>query len=126
MKLGISPAKTPRPQRSENNNKQFFQDNLSSLRNLACLAPWRESSLLIASFMSNSKCLHLRGTTLVSWNQSSFKKMQPMAAAEVVLKSPLIPLFSKGELLNCGFNPSLEKRGRGDFDPTLRKLFNEF
>ena len=63
---------------------------------------------------------------LVSWNQSSFKKMQPMAAAEVALKSPLIPLFSKGELLNCGFNPSLEKRGRGDFDPTLRKLFNEF
>jgi len=52
-----------------------------------------------------------------------------MEAAEVALKSPLIPLFSKGELLNCGFNPSLEKlekRGRGDFDPTLRKLFNEF
>jgi hypothetical protein len=46
-----------------------------------------------------------------------------MAAAEVVLKSPLIPLFSKGELLNCGFNPSLEKRGRGDFDPTLLKSF---
>ena len=57
---------------------------------------------------------------------NSFKKMQPMAAAEVALKSPLIPLSSKGELLNCGFNPSLEKRGRGDFDPTLRKLFNEF
>src|SRR5215471_15684276 len=52
VKLGISPAKTPRPQRSENNNKQFFQDNLSFLRNLACFAPWRESSLLIASFMS--------------------------------------------------------------------------
>src|SRR5262249_48321348 len=32
--------------------------------NLACFAPWRESSLLIASFMSNSKCLHLRGATL--------------------------------------------------------------
>src|SRR5215831_7174725 len=66
LKLGISPAKTPRPQRSENNNKQFFQDNLSSLRNLTCFAPWRESSLLIASFMSNSKCLHLRGTTLAA------------------------------------------------------------
>src|SRR5262245_55487030 len=63
LKLGISPAKTPRPQRSENNSKQFFQDNLSSLRNLAYFAPWRESSLLIASFMSNNKCLHLRGTT---------------------------------------------------------------
>jgi hypothetical protein len=25
---GISPAKTPRPQRSENNNKQFVRDNL--------------------------------------------------------------------------------------------------
>src|SRR5262245_66125357 len=33
VKLGISPAKTPRPQRSENNNKQFFQDKLSFLRN---------------------------------------------------------------------------------------------
>src|SRR5215467_4533264 len=64
VKLGISPAKTPRPQRSENNNKQFFQDNLSFLRNLACFAPWRESSLLIASFMSNNECLHLRGTIL--------------------------------------------------------------
>src|SRR5262249_38915059 len=50
---------------------------------------------------------------LVSWNQSSFKKMQPMAAAEIALKSPLIPLFSKGELLNCGFNP-LWKRGEGE------------
>src|SRR5262249_49961383 len=66
LKLGISPAKKPRPQRSENNSKQFFQDNLSSLRNLAYFAPWRESSLLIASFMSNNKCLHLRGTTLVT------------------------------------------------------------
>src|SRR5215471_19009681 len=54
---------------------------------------------------------------LVSWNQSSFKKMQPMAAAEVALKSPLIPLFSKGELLNCGFNPSFSnfgKEGKGE------------
>src|SRR5262245_52146812 len=71
---------------------------------------------------------------LVSWNQSSFKKMQPMAAAGVALKSPLIPLSSKGELPNSAFNPSLAKhalsavegRRRGDFDPTLRKLFNEF
>src|SRR5262245_34274968 len=42
----------------------FFKIILSFLRNLACFAPWRESSLLIASFMSDSKCLHLRGTTL--------------------------------------------------------------
>src|SRR5262245_49553556 len=44
----------------------FFKLILSFLRNLACFAPWRESSLLIASFMSNSKCLHLRGTTLAT------------------------------------------------------------
>jgi hypothetical protein len=25
LKLGMSPAKTPRPQRSKNNNKQFFK-----------------------------------------------------------------------------------------------------
>src|SRR5262245_14193913 len=43
----------------------FFKIILSFLRNLACFAPWRESSLLIASFMSNSKCLHLTGITLV-------------------------------------------------------------
>ena len=36
--------------------------------NLACFAPWRESSPLIEispHVMSNNKCLHLRGTTLV-------------------------------------------------------------
>jgi hypothetical protein len=36
--------------------------------NLACFAPWRESSPLIEispDVMSNNKCLHLRGTTLV-------------------------------------------------------------
>src|SRR5215831_2239166 len=35
-------------------------------------------------------------------------------------------LCQRGSFL-CGIsNPSLENRGRGDFDPTLRKLFNEF
>src|SRR5262245_33167952 len=69
LKLGISPAKTPRPQRSENNNEQFLS---SPFRNLACFAPWRESSLLIASFLSNNKCLYLRGTTLVVYIVSLF------------------------------------------------------
>src|SRR5215831_13682587 len=87
VKLGISAAKTPRPQRSENNNKRFFQDNLSSLRNLACFAPLRESSLLIASFMSNSKCLHLRGTTLALGRSDprSFLVLVPSFADEFPL-----------------------------------------
>jgi hypothetical protein len=33
-----------------------------------------------------------------------------MAAANVHLKSPLIPLFQKGEFL-CGFLPLFEKEG---------------
>jgi hypothetical protein len=37
-----------------------------------------------------------------------------MAAAEVELKSPLIPLFSKGEISLWESNPSLEK-GKGRF-----------
>jgi hypothetical protein len=39
-----------------------------------------------------------------------------MATAEVVFKSPFIPLFQRGSFLRYCFNPSLEKRGRGDFD----------
>jgi hypothetical protein len=34
---------------------------------------------------------------------------------EATLKSPSIPLFSKGEVSLQDSNPSLEKRGRGDF-----------
>ena len=49
-KLGISPAKTLRPQRSENNNKQFFKIIYLFPPNLACFAPWRESSPLMESF----------------------------------------------------------------------------
>src|SRR5215831_681694 len=81
------------------------------------MLPWRALSI------PRPRQQHVRifAMRLVSWNQSSFKKMQPMAAAEVALKSPLIPLFSKGELLNCVFTPFLKKGGRGDFDPTLRK-----
>src|SRR5215471_15748748 len=50
---------------------------------------------------------------LVSWNQSSFKKMQPMAAAEVALKSPLIPLFQRGNYSIAVLTP-LWKRGEGE------------
>src|SRR5215467_7996384 len=82
VKLGISAAKTPRPQRSDTNNKRFFQDNLSSLRNLACFAPLRESS-----FLSNSKCLHLRGTTLALGRSDprSFLVLVPSFADEFPL-----------------------------------------
>src|SRR5215813_10064935 len=50
---------------------------------------------------------------LVSWNQSSFKKMQPMAAAEVALKSPLIPFFQRGNYSIAVLTP-LWKRGEGE------------
>jgi hypothetical protein len=34
---------------------------------------------------------------------------------EAALKSPSVPPFSKGEISLQDSNPSLEKRGRGDF-----------
>jgi hypothetical protein len=37
-----------------------------------------------------------------------------MAAAEVALNPPLIPLFKRGNFYPDFLNPSLEKRGRGD------------
>jgi hypothetical protein len=39
-----------------------------------------------------------------------------MAAAEVELKSPFVPLCAKGGIFLSGISdPSLKKRGRGDF-----------
>jgi hypothetical protein len=38
-----------------------------------------------------------------------------MAAVDLELKSPSVPLFQRGNFLGTGFNPSLKKRGRGDF-----------
>jgi hypothetical protein len=38
-----------------------------------------------------------------------------MAQLEFELKSPFIPLFQRGIFLFRTLNPSLEKRGRGDF-----------
>jgi hypothetical protein len=42
------------------------------------------------------------------------EEVQTMAAAEVELNPPVSP-FSKGDSLPWAPNPSLEKRGRGDF-----------
>ena len=50
----------------------------------------------------------------------------PHMLAEVAPKSPLIPLFQRGNFLRCYLNPSLEKRGRGDLTRTLPQLFDEF
>jgi hypothetical protein len=38
-----------------------------------------------------------------------------MVAAEIALKSPLIPLCQRGKFSVTVLNPSLAKRGRGDF-----------
>jgi hypothetical protein len=38
-----------------------------------------------------------------------------MGAAKINLKSPFVPLFQRGNLLRGILNPSLKKRGRGDF-----------
>jgi hypothetical protein len=38
-----------------------------------------------------------------------------MAQLKFELKSPFTPLCSKGDFSVQDFNPSLEKRGRGDF-----------
>jgi hypothetical protein len=42
------------------------------------------------------------------------EEVQTMAAAEVELNPPVSP-FSKGDSLPWAPDPSLEKRGRGDF-----------
>jgi hypothetical protein len=41
-------------------------------------------------------------------------KLQTMALAELELKSPSIPLFSKGDF-HERFPPLFEKEGKGDF-----------
>ena len=38
-----------------------------------------------------------------------------MAAAELELKSPSIPLFQRGDFSRYGFNPSFGKEGKGRF-----------
>jgi hypothetical protein len=53
--------------------------------NLACFAPWRESSPLIEispHVMSNNKCLHLSGTTLAFYKpgrgESTHEALRPL------------------------------------------------
>ena len=41
-------------------------------------------------------------------------KMSCTATVQITPKSPLIPLFQRGNFLRCYSNPSFEKRGRGD------------
>jgi hypothetical protein len=63
---------------------------------------------------------------LVYWKRSSFRKAT-WQWAEAADKSPLIPPFAKGGKFSVyRFNPSLEKRGRGDFGPSDAELLNEF
>jgi hypothetical protein len=42
-----------------------------------------------------------------------------MAATEVELKSPFLSPFFKGGIFSVEFFPSLEKRGRGDFQAEM-------
>jgi hypothetical protein len=44
------------------------------------------------------------------------KKSKTIAAAEIELKSPCFPLSKGGFFFRRLLTPSLEKRGRGDFD----------
>jgi hypothetical protein len=49
-----------------------------------------------------------------------------MKATELALKSPSVPpFFQRGNFLRYSFNPSLEKRERGDFLGVRRELFGE-
>ena len=59
---------------------------------------------------SNSYPLLDELTSVVS--QKFIYIFNAMALAEI--KSPCVPLFSKGRCLREGVNPSLPKRGRGD------------
>jgi hypothetical protein len=48
-------------------------------------------------------------------SEKFIEKLQTMAAVELEPKSPSLPLFQRGNFSHTGFNPSLKKRGRGDF-----------
>ena len=50
-------------------------------------------------------------------SQKFIQELQAMTAAEVIGQIPLCPPFLKGEFSPRDSNPSLEKRGRGDFWP---------
>jgi hypothetical protein len=57
-------------------------------------------------------------------SQSFIEKLQTMAAVEVALKSPLIPLFKKGIFLRRILTP-LWKRGEGEIGRNEAKLFGK-
>ena len=54
-KLGLSPAKTQRSQRSENNGEKFSKIIYLFPPNLACFAPWRESIPRVRVFQITGK-----------------------------------------------------------------------
>ena len=54
-KLGLSRAKTQRPQRSENNGEKFSKIIHLFPPNLACFAPWRESIPRVRVFQITGK-----------------------------------------------------------------------
>ena len=54
-------------------------------------------------------------------------KSSNYGAAEVELKSPFVPLFSKGEFSPRDFNPPFGKEGKGRFSNEMtRRLYYEF
>jgi hypothetical protein len=87
-----------------------------------------EQSLYLASRTKESRNHHERGagSRFVSgraFHSSSsaaylkfVEKVQPLAAETINRKSPFVPLFQRGNFPPWNLNnPSLEKRGRGDF-----------
>jgi hypothetical protein len=60
--------------------------------------------------------------TLGWYFRSSFKNSKPWRMVEAALKSPSIPLYSKGEASLQDSNPSLEK-GKGRFLGGVREEY---
>jgi hypothetical protein len=57
----------------------------------------------------------------MSWNRSSYKNLKHQQGWKLHSNPPRSP-FEKGDVYQNALNPSLEKRGRGDFH---KELFNQ-
>ena len=77
-KLGIPPAKTPRPQRSEKMNRMVCEIINLSIPNLAYFAPWRESIPVLEHSRSPENLRKLRKILCIAvqGTQSSFRRVR--------------------------------------------------
>jgi hypothetical protein len=75
-----------------------------------CSKSWRGETILASIANKITKKPERKKYTL-----AAFLRGQNWAAATLKFKSPFVPLFQRENFFRESFNPSLEKRGRGDF-----------